>query len=133
MTDRVPLEESFEYSLRNFLEWLEIMAMEPTQLCNTWGNYNVAWELVTDLNVDGEEIVSMPCSYLSKEQKTAVIDFINNLKHIPEEVLTSATSAEENQKAMHNPCWLPHKKAAAILIQKLESAATKNRDYFSNL
>lgn len=49
MTDEITLAESFEYSLQSFLQWLDVMTLEPIDLCNAWGNYNVAWELVADL------------------------------------------------------------------------------------
>ncbi len=133
MADNISLEESFEYSLRNFLEWLEVMKMEPVKLCDTWGNYNVAWELVDDLNRDGEAIIGASCSYLNEEQKQEVRGFLSSLKNIPKSVLVSATSAEENQEAMSNPCWGPYKQAAAVLLQRLEPVAIQNRAYFDSL
>jgi hypothetical protein len=34
VADEITLEESFEYSLHNFLQWLEVMTLEPIELCN---------------------------------------------------------------------------------------------------
>ena len=53
MADAISDEELFELYLSNFLKWLDVLTMEPVELCDTWGNYNVAWELVSDLNADG--------------------------------------------------------------------------------
>ncbi len=133
MSETISLEESFEYSLHHFLQWLEILNMEPIALCNTWGNYNVAWELVSDLNADGNSVVTMSCSYLSEEQKQEVRGFLGSLNGIPKSLLVSATSASANQKAMSHPAWVPHKQRASALRQVLVSAAVKNRAYFSNL
>ena len=105
--------------------------MEPVELCDTWGNYNVAWELVADLNSDGSAVVTMPCSYLSEEQKQEVRLFLDGLRNVPKALLVSATSVEANQKAMSHPSWLPCKMTALALLQLLESAAERNKAYFS--
>lgn len=133
MSDAISLEESFEYSLHNFLEWLQVMTLEPIDLCNAWGNYNVAWELVADLKNDGGSIVEMPCSYLTAEQKQDVLGFLDSLANIPDELLVSATSVAANQKSMSHPCWGPYRFAASVLLQKLESARVRNQRYFSSL
>ncbi|WP_341316887.1 hypothetical protein WN982_36775 [Paraburkholderia sp. IMGN_8] len=133
MTETISDEESFEYSLRNFLQWLEVVMMEPVELCNTWGNYNVAWELISDLNADGNVVLKAGCSYLSEEQKREVSAFLDNLNNIPKSLLVSATTISANQDAMSHPCWVPYRKTAWMLLQVLESAAARNRAYFSNL
>jgi len=104
--------------------------MEPVELCDTWGNYNVAWELVTDLNSEGNAVATMQCSYLTEEQKQEVLLFLSSLQNVPEALLVSATSVEANQKAMSHPSWLPYKKAALALLQVLNSAAERNKVYF---
>ncbi|ODN62885.1 hypothetical protein BA763_24055 [Burkholderia cenocepacia] len=70
MADSISDEELFELWLNNFLKWLEALTMEPVELCDTWGNYNVAWELVSDLNTAGSFIVAVKCGYLTERQKT---------------------------------------------------------------
>lgn len=133
MSDAVSIEESFEYSLHNFLEWLRVMTLEPIALCNAWGNYNVAWELVADLKNDGDSVVTMPCSYLSEKQRQDVRGFLDSLANIPKELLVSATSVSANQEAMSHPCWVPYRSAASSLLRSLESAAVRNQGYFSSL
>lgn len=132
MPDTISLEESFEYSLRNFLEWLRIMTLEPVDLCNTMGNYNTAWELVADLKADGSSIITMPCSYLTADQKLEVHRFLDRLANIPEELLASATSAAANLRAMSHPSWMSYRSAASVLLRNLESAAGRNRQFFKN-
>lgn len=126
-------EEGFEYSLHNFLQWLDVLTMEPVELCNAWGNYNVAWELISDLNADGNSVLKAAASYLSEEQKQEVSDFLDSLDNVPKSLLVSATTILANQEAMSDPCWLPYRKTARALLQALESAAARNRTYFSNL
>ncbi|ANQ84334.1 hypothetical protein dqs_1280 [Azoarcus olearius] len=133
MADVITPEESFEYSLHNFLQWLEVMTMEPVELCNAWGNYNVAWEFVSDLNTDGNAAITSSCSYLSEDQKQEIQSFLATLNSIPKSVLAGATSVSANQEAMSHPCWLPFKKSASALLKTLEPAAIKNRAYFSSL
>lgn len=133
MADEITLEESFEYSLHNFLQWLEVMTLEPIELCNAWGNYNVAWELVSDLNTDGGASISSPCSYLNVQQKQAIQSFLASLGNIPKSVLVGATSVSANQEAMSHPCWLPFKASASALLKTLQSAATRNKAYFATL
>ena len=127
------LEESLEYSLHNFLQWLDVMTMEPVELCSTWGNYNVAWELVSDLNADGGVVITSPFSYLTAYQKRESQHFLNSLCNIPQSVLTGATSAAANQEAMSHPCWVPFKETASALLKALEPAAVRNRAYFASL
>lgn len=124
-------EEGFESSLRNFLQWLDVLTMEPVELCNAWGNYNVAWELISDLNADGNAVLKAACSYLRDEQKHDVSKFLDSLNNIPKSLLVSATTTSANQDAMSDPCWMPYRQAARGLLQALASAAARNRAYFS--
>lgn len=126
-------EESFEHQLRCLLQWLSVMTMEPIELCDTWGNYNVAWELVDDLKGDGAAVTSAHCSYLTKSQRQDVLNFLYSLTLIPEDILVGATTVAANIQAMSHPCWIPYKKSAAALILSLESAAERNRKYFECL
>lgn len=122
----VTQHEAFEYSLRNFLEWLRIMTLPPAELCEVWGNCNVARELVSDLRTDGDKVVSLPCSYLSAVQKQVVADFLGSLEQIPRSILVSAASASANLEAMSNACWVPYRSFAAAVLQQLHSAATSS-------
>ena len=131
--DPITDEEAFEYCLKNFLEWLHVLTLEPIDLCNSWGNYNVAWELTHDLKSDGDAVIALSCSYLSDAQKQEVRNFLSSLSSIPESLLVSATTVEANQEAMKHPCWVPFRKSALSLSQILESAAVKNRHYFAAL
>ena len=133
MTDEITLEESFEYSLHNFLQWLDVMTLQPVELCNVWGNYNVAWELVSDLKSDGNAAISNPYSYLNAYQKEEIQRFLGSLANIPQSVLVGATSVSANQEAMSHPCWLPFKGSASALLKTLEPAATRNKAYFASL
>jgi hypothetical protein len=83
------------------------------------------------LKSDGYSAVSMPSSYLTQEQRKKVTEFLDSLNKLPESVMISATSIEANQKAMSHPCWATYQTSAAELIQELDSAAKKNRDFFS--
>jgi len=105
--------------------------MEPAKQCETWGNYNVAWELVTDLKNEGYIISTFECSYLTEQQKHEVTNFINSLSNIPEALLIQATTATENLKAMSHSIWEPIRKDAAKLITILQSAAVRNKEYFA--
>jgi hypothetical protein len=131
MADTMTHEESFEYSLHNLLQWLHIMTLQPGELCNAWGNYNVAWELVTDLRNDGRLTISSPASYLTEDQKQKVSAFLESLGTIPQSLQVSATSITENQKAMSHPCWVPFRESAARLLKLLEPAAKRNRVFFN--
>jgi hypothetical protein len=133
MTQTIPDEEAFEYTLQNFLKSVDVMTMEPVALCNAWGNYNVAWELVSDLKGDGKAIVTMACSYLDDGQKQDVRPFLDGLGDIPKALLVAATSPLANQQAMNHPCWVPFRRSASELLAKLEPVAVRNRAYFASL
>ena len=107
--------------------------MEPIELCNTWGNYNVAWELVDDLNSDGNAVITSSCGYLSEVQKQEIQRFLASLSNLPKSVLAGSASVAANQEAMSHPCWLPFKSASSALLETLESAAIRNRAYFASL
>lgn len=119
-------QESFELSLHNFLNWLEVLTMERKELCEVWGNYNVAWELVSDLETDGRAAVTSPYGYLTEEQKQGVRAFLDSLSDIPKELLISATSVAENEKAMSDARWVPYKSSASALLDILAPAVAKN-------
>lgn len=63
MVDLILDEELFEFWFNNFLKWLEVLIMELVEFCDIWGNYNVVWELVFDLNMVGSFIVVVKCGY----------------------------------------------------------------------
>lgn len=130
MPEEMTVDEWFEYTLRNFLRALEVMTLEPIEQCQVWGNYNVAWELVTDLKNDGADIQELACSYLSPVEKQAVAVFLDCFRDVPDAILVSATSIKANQVAMSHPCWAPLRKRAANLLLRLESASIRNRSYF---
>jgi hypothetical protein len=131
MADAISDEELFELSLSNFLEWLDVLTMEPVELCDTWENYNVAWELVSDLNADGGFVVAAKCGYLTERQNQEVRAFLDSLNLIPKSLLVSATTAAANQEAMSHTCWARYRESALALLSVLESAAERNRAYFS--
>ena len=129
MANESDLQETFEQGLKLFIGFLEVMAMDPIEQCEVWGNYNVAWELVTDLKNEGHIISTFECSYLTEQQKHEVKNFINSLSCIPEVLLTQAITAIENQKAMSHPVWLPIREDAVKLIVNLQSAVVRNKEY----
>src|ERR1700752_4394830 len=131
MTQTIPDHEAFEYKLQNFLRSLQVMTMGPVELCNAWGNYNVAWELVSDLKGDGDAIVTVASSYLDDDQKQGVRQFLDSLGAIPQALLVTATSQSANQEAMSHPCWVPFRTAATELLAKLQPVAARNRAYFA--
>lgn len=130
MNETISLEESFEHSLRNFMNWLEQAKKQPVELCNTWGNYNVAWEIIADLTRDGTTIIAAPCSYLSEEQKRKVQTFLKSLAEIPEFLLDAATSHSANVEAMSDASWIPIRAGASLLLTSLAPLAERNRKYF---
>lgn len=132
MPELITEQEAFEQALYNFLQWLDVMTMEPVELCNTWGNYNVAWELVSDLKANGSSILNMPCGYLTEYQKQEVMNFLGSLENIPKSLLVSATSVAANQETMSHPCWAPYREAAAALLRVLDSAVRENRTYYNS-
>jgi hypothetical protein len=130
MSESIIDQEAFEHYLHNFLKWLDVMTMDPVGQCTTWGNYNVAWKLVSDLKADAKAIIEMPGSYLSEYQKQQVTRFLTRLNDVPESLHVSATTITANQAAMRHPCWVPLREAASVLIQVLETAANRNNEYF---
>jgi len=131
MTETIQDDELFEHNLHHFLEWLEVLVMQPKDACETWGNYNVAWELVNDLKLDGNAITANPYSYLTEDQKQEIINFLSSLVKIPESILVSATTPEANEEAMSHPYWKNYRLAAQKLIKILGSASKRNKEYFS--
>ena len=130
MAESITDKEAYEHCMFNLLQWLHVMTLQPVELCNAWGNYNVAWELVNDLKTDGNCTITMPCSSLTGGQKKMVEDFLDSLNKIPKALLVSATSVSANQEAMSHPCWLPYRESAAALLLELEAVASRNKEYF---
>jgi len=131
MSEAIEDDEVFEHSLYHFLQWLEILIMQPKEASEIWGNYNVAWEIVDDLKQDGNSIVSSISSYLTTQQKQEVLNFLLSLETIPQEILVSATTVESNIAAMSHSCWNEYRESAQKLLKVLDSSAARNREYFS--
>ena len=133
MSEEITEEEAFENNLREFLRGLESLQLDPVELCESWGNYNVAGELIHFFRFDGGEIISKKCSYLDANQKQQVNNFLESLDNIPDSVIYACDTAEGNQKAMQNPCWETYRESAKLLIKILESASIRNKEYFLKL
>jgi len=130
MTEEMDAEETFENLLFYFLMWVQVTTLPLVELCKKWGNYNVAWELLHDLRSNGEAIVASTCSHLTADQKKAVTEFLQKLNSVPESLLVSATSADANHKVMSHSWWVPLRSSAALLLKNLDSATTRNAEYF---
>jgi hypothetical protein len=133
MSESIPIEEAFEYYLRNFLQWLEVLTLDAAQRCVLWNNYNLACELVSDVEIDGSAIVELSCSYLTDKQKSDVRSFLAEIKNIPEPLLVFGASRASHVEAISHPFWEHFRANAATLLQKLAPAAAKNQEYFASL
>lgn len=106
------------------------MTLGANELCASWGNYNVAWELVSDLKLDGYLVVNSEATTLTPRQRRQVQRFLDCLDKIPSSLLAGATTAAANVAAMSHPAWVPYKNNAAALLNELAQVAEQNRRYF---
>ncbi len=130
-------EEGFEYSYRNFLEIVEILAKEPADQVVSKGNYNVAFELVYFATA-GIYVADSSVSYLTGEQEHAiraflrVIDLLPFREHSGREERAEARFASNLADMLH-PIWNPIRPLARELVAQLASATELNNAYFDSL
>ena len=104
-------EDAYESQFLSFLEAVRILEQPAALQCERMGNYNVAWELKDDLGV-GEYILNEPACSLTEGQALAVSQLIESLVKLPKSILVSATTPEENLRAMSHSAWVPLRRQA---------------------
>lgn len=123
--DRDIYENSFYF----FIKKLEVLAASPQKSCELLGHFNVAFETKFDLEGSDYLFNYMSCN-LTKEQKSAVLDLLDSLKHIPACILEYTEKPSVSLINMEHPCWIPLRRKAQVLLKLLEPNIEKNHSYF---
>jgi len=118
MTSEISEEEGFSLAYRVFWDAVNMLAQNAVTQCNMMGNYNVAWELKSDISA-GSYLTKSNSSSLSQEQKSGIDNLIEALASVPDSVLISAKSASANLSAMNHLCWEPLRAQASELLELL--------------
>ncbi len=112
MSEREAFENGFFY----FFEALEILASSPEAQCKRVGNYNVAWELKSDVSAVSYLLQSPSSSRLSAEQRQGISELVLALDTIPKQLLVSCTTEQGNVLVMNHDSWAPLRVQASALL-----------------
>jgi hypothetical protein len=109
-------KEAIENELCYLGKALHTLSLGPKEQCEIMGNFNVAWELKSDVS-RGLSIVESRCLDFSAAQETAMRQLIDLLNKVPNSVLAQATTPEENLRAMRHRSWNSPRKHALIVMR----------------
>ena len=110
--------DDFWNNYRVFAMSLDFLARGPEEQCALMGNYNVAWELKTDVQAGAYLVASSP-EMFSVAQAESIRALSLGLETIPTDVLNAAVGAELNAAAMRHEVWIPLRHRAASLLSAL--------------
>jgi hypothetical protein len=125
----IPEREAFENGFFYFCHALDILAAPPADQCELVGNYNVAWELKSDVSAGSYLLTSPSSARLSTAQREGITDIIAALESIPSDVLVSCSDSVGNLAAMSHESWSPLRAQASKLLILLEPALRDCKRY----
>jgi hypothetical protein len=135
MNDDQKERDDFENGFFYFVDALKVLGLDAEAQCEEMGDYNVPWELQHDISEGGLAIARSPAGYLTSEQTNKVLELSSALNDLPKEAIappgTLTTSHSGSLTAMNHAAWAPMRQMAAQLLQLLEPAIERNREYFS--
>ena len=126
--------ERFEYTLRHFIDTLQLLNVHPAEQVRCNGNYNTAYELLWDLAA-GRAMIDEPACYLPPDVCESIGRLTGDLARLPfENQAGRQGDAEEHLSAnltdMLQPCWAPIRVQARELLDALTPAMLINQVYF---
>lgn len=121
--DPMLAEESLRTGFFYFIEAIATLAAAPEAQCESYGDFNVAWEIKDDVAA-GRLFAEWP--QLTVHQRTEMLSLIAALDQVPEVVLRSALSRQANLEAMSNPAWTPLREQAEKLLVVLQALSKSN-------
>ena len=117
-------EEAFEASFRVFRNAVEALSKNPSEACEQYGHYNVAWEIRDDITA-GLYLFDDPGCELSAEQRAAISGLVEQLSQIPDSVVAFTDIRSESLARMQHPSWAAARAEAAGVLRLFESAGSR--------
>lgn len=130
MSEEISEEEGFANAFFYFIKALRILAADADTQCKRMGNYNVAWELKSDVSA-GAYLLSLPGGALTQEEKDGIAAIVVALNGLPASLLVAATTEDTNKKAMDDPSWTPLRARASELLKVLAGATARNEAFLA--
>jgi hypothetical protein len=129
-TEEISNEEDFENAYRVFIMCLDALASTPEVACETYGNYNVAWEIKHDVSA-GVYLAKNPAHRLSEKHIADIVKIAGMLNSLPESAIKFTNIIEESLENMRHPAWVPARQMAGQLLESLRPVTETNEKYFS--
>jgi hypothetical protein len=114
--------EGLQYTFLGFMNAVEALAASPVAQCEWIGDYNVAWELRTDVAA-GKYLIGT--KFLNSDQERSVLTLLTALDTIPAIVLPAASGRDANLKAMEHDSWSNLRVLAAKVVEDLGALLRK--------
>lgn len=128
MSKEISEEDAFANGFFYFIQAIKILSADAKVQCTCMGNYNVAWELKSDVSA-GAYLLNLPSAPLTQEEQDGIVAMVAALKEVPTSLLIEATTEAANKKAMSHPCWIPLRAHAAELLRLLAAATQRNESF----
>jgi hypothetical protein len=98
-TETMGPEETYHHVFFYFIKALRILAMDPEPQCEAQGNYNVAFELQSEI-LSGRYLIGK--GRLNGLQENAIAAVASAVAAVPDSALTFANGHEPNVRNMMN-------------------------------
>ena len=127
-----PIEEAdaFHNAFRTYFMAVETLAAEPEDQCEQLGDYNVAWELKSDVQ-SGRYLLKR--GHLSAEEEQLIESLAFVLEEVNTQALPAGAGREPNLRAMSHPSWAPSRSLARTAQPVLARAAQRSAAFLGHL
>lgn len=127
-TETMGPEETYHHVFFYFIQALRVLAMDPELQCEAQGNYNVAFELQSEI-LSGRYLIGK--DRLSDLEESTVAALASAIDAVPDSALAFAKGHASNVRNMMNPAWTPIRAQAASLLALLDARISENNAYFA--
>lgn len=130
--EKMSEEEAFAHAFFYFIKALKVLAADADEQCEYMSNYNVAWELKSDVSRSAGLLKLPGARELTQDEKDGIAAMVAALSALPASLLVAATTEAANKKAMNDPCWIPVRVRAAELLSLLAAATARNEAFLKS-
>jgi len=123
-------QEAYESAYYYYFQALELLTQDAETQCERLNFFNVAWEIVDDINRGAEQLTGLPGGSLTDAQRQGILELAGALNNVPKSVLFCTNSREGHLRSMAHPCWDALRQMAANLVERLSSETRKNAEFF---
>jgi hypothetical protein len=128
MAEPQEFDDLWENAYYSFIESLRSLASTPEEICEQFGDFNVAFELYRDVG-RGSYLKNSSSHRLSVDHIRLIDELNSVLNDLPPEAIASTSVAGESIGRLRHAAWVRPRELAAALLIELSNLTASNASY----